>query len=227
MGVMAKITELPVEERPREKALLYGIDSLSNSELLSIILSYGVKNYPVMEVSNSLLSYFGGIENLQYATLSDLLLIKGINKAKALILLASFELNKRSNVFVNRKKVDLGYLVNFFKEFYRKEKQEKGFIVLLNSNDKLLFIKELFSGNENSLSFSAKKVISSIIQYDAKKYYLIHNHPSGNPNPSEDDRMTTSSIELITFGLSCQLVDHIIFGNESYYLINKNKKFNY
>lgn len=224
---MAKIKDLPLNERPREKALLKGINSLSNSELLSIIIANGTKNQSALEVSNNILSKVGGIENLYFLNLNDLLSIKGISKVKALSILASLELSKRASTNVKRINITLEYIVNYFHKLFEKEKQEKGYIILLDKNSNLLFIRELFSGNEYSLSFSTKLVISFIVQYDAKKYYLIHNHPSGSPNPSKDDLITTSSIELITMGMSCHLVDHLIFGEKSYYSIAKHKEFLY
>lgn len=221
---MAKIKDLPQNERPREKALLFGIEKLSNAELLALLISSGSKKMSSLEIANNLLVKTSGIENLKYLTLDELLEIEGINKAKALNILSIFEIAKRSYVEVKRKKIDINYLFEYFKSIYQNEKQEKSFLVLLNNKDELLFIKELFVGNENSLAFSSRVIISYIVKYDAKKYYLIHNHPSGNPQPSKNDILTTNTLELITLGISCSLVDHLIFGTDSCYSIIQKKQ---
>lgn len=224
---MAKIKELPLNERPREKALLYGINSLSNAELLALILKNGYKDISVIELANNLLIKANGIENLSSISYKELISIKGISDVKALDILSIFELFKRISTPLKRIKIDVNYLKNYFSNLYQNEKQEKAFIVLLDNKNQLIFIKDLFKGNEHSLSFSPKLIVSFIVQYDAKKYYLIHNHPSGIPTPSQDDLISTSSIELITLSMSCTLVDHLIFGDSSFYSINQKQEFAY
>ena len=125
---MAKIKDLPQNERPREKALLFGIEKLSNAELLALLISSGSKKMSSLEIANNLLVKTSGIENLKYLTLDELLEIEGINKAKALNILSIFEIAKRSYVEVKRKKIDINYLFEYFKSIYQNEKQEKSFL---------------------------------------------------------------------------------------------------
>lgn len=222
---MVKIKDLPLLERPREKAQLYGIETLTNSELLALIIANGTKKESALDIANHLLVELGGIENLKYANIKDLSSISGINDVKALHLLAIIELEKRINKTNKKVKVNEDFIVNYFHNVFKNQNQEKAYILLINGKNELLFIKEIFSGNENTIAFSSQIVISQIVKYNAKGYYLIHNHPSGNPTPSENDILSTNSIEFVTYGLSCKLIDHLIFGDQCYYSMNKKSSF--
>lgn len=222
---MSKITDLPSSERPREKAYLLGVENLSNIELLAIIISYGVKNMSAIDIASHLICQIKGIENLKYLTLSELLKIKGISKVKALTILSVIEIIKRTNCQVNFIKVDINYLTNLFIGLYENVRQEKSYLVLLDKNDNLLFLNSIFSGSENTLAISSNLILSYILKYDAKKFYLIHNHPSGDSTPSDNDIITTNSIELLTLSVSCHLVDHLIFAKDNYFSIRKQCKF--
>ena len=96
--------------------------------------------------------------------------------------------------------------------------------MLLDKNNNLIYLNSLFKGSESSLAISSKIILSYILKYNASKYYLIHNHPSGDSSPSEADIITTNSLEFITLSVSCQFVDHLIFGKNDYYSLRKNKK---
>ncbi len=222
---MGKIQNLPPEERPREKALRYGIEKLSNAELLSIVISSGTRKASALEIANNLLSHFGGIANLKYLRLNELISLDGISHVKALKLLAIDEIRRRMEQNLPERAITLNGLARHFSSVYRNAAMEKAYLVLLNRKKELLFIREIFAGNENSLAFSIKEVVSYIVAYSAHSYYLIHNHPSGNPMPSSDDIVTTTSLEMVTLGMGCVLIDHLIFSGRKYYSMNQKQIF--
>jgi DNA repair protein RadC len=220
---MVKIKELPAYERPREKALINGVESLSDLELLTLIISNGTRNNSALEIAISLLSEYNGIINFNRLTLDDLIKIRGINKIKAIKLLSVIEFSKRSQKIKPLEIINDDLLISYFSNLYKNMNQEKAYIVLTNKKKELLFIKEIFSGSEDCLVFSSKIVLSYLIKYNANYFYLIHNHPSGNPNPSEDDISTTNSLELITLSINSYLIDHLIIGNQSYYSFKRKE----
>ncbi len=222
---MSKIRELPPEERPREKALRYGIEKLSNAELLALVISSGTRKESALEIANRLLVKIGGIANLKYLRLNELVSLDGISLAKALNVLAIYEIHRRMEQGLPDKAITTEDLARHFASVYQNAATEKAYLVLLNRKKELLFIREIFSGNENTLAFSIREVVSHIVGYSAHSYYLIHNHPSGNPVPSSNDIVTTTSLEMVTLGLNCMLIDHLIFAGRQYYSMNRKQIF--
>lgn len=223
---MAKIKDLPKKERPREKALLYGIEKLSTAELFALILGNGTSKISVLEVANNLLVEMGGIKNIKYLTFSELVSVKGINTAKALKFLAIKEIIIRMNE-IGRHKLIHQELIEYYRVLFLNEIQEKAFVVLLTEHNIVIAIKEVGIGSEDTIAFSKKKVLKYIIQYDAKKFYLIHNHPSGNCTPSKSDITSTLTLEMMSLSVNCNLIDHYVFGKDGYYSINKKEKILY
>ena len=224
---MAKIKDLPLEERPREKALINGISTLTNAELIALIIASGNKKESALDIANNVLASSGGIEHLRYLTLDDLLKIEGISKAKALSILASIEVHSRTRKGSTKVKVDEKYLVNYFRQEYFEERQEKFYLVLTDLNNNLLYLNTLFIGRENRINVDGKLILSYILKYNAKKFYLIHNHPFGNPFPSDSDIATTEAIDFLSLGVQCTLMDHLVFGKESFYSIRKKQEYQY
>ena len=159
---MAKIKELPISERPREKALLFGIESLTNIELIAILISSGTKNNSAIEIASNLISKVNGIHNFKNLTFNELISVNGINKIKALYLLSIIELIKRTELKLERVKVNENYLVNYFFYKYKNEQQESSYLVLLDKNNNLIYLNSLFKGSESSLAISSKIILSYI-----------------------------------------------------------------
>lgn len=224
---MVNIKELPKMERPREKALLLGLDSLTNVELLALLISKGTKESSVMNIAMNILIKANGINDIDKLTYNELIEIPGISKVKALNILAIFELTKRINTSITSIYVDLTFLTNYFKNRFKDVHQEKCFIVLLNQRNQLLFIKELFSGNEGAIAFSSKLVISTFVKYNASKFYIIHNHPLGNPTPSIADIEQTENLIVLALGVNCVFQDHLIFGKDFYFSFKEQKVIQY
>lgn len=191
-----KIKNYPQEERPREKAYYYGIESLSNVELLALILRTGNKQESVLELAQRLINEVGGLAYLKDITYHQLVLIKGIKKAKAIEILAVIELTKRLRQVqgissVIKEPID-GY--NLVKDKLMFEQQEKVIILCLNSRLEVMKEKTVFIGSNNISIISGRELFKEALICGSSRIMVIHNHPSGNPTPSSEDVETTKRL---------------------------------
>ena len=181
-----KIKDMLNEEKPREKLSRLGVESLSDSELLSIILRTGNKNESVNELSTRILKSIGGVKNLKEMTLHTLTQISGVKLSKASTILASFELAKRS--LIDRDKIlfkSTNDMFNYVKGDFVNARQEKFLILLFDNKFKLIKKCELFKGTINTINVHPREVFREAIKESASFIILIHNHPSGDVTPSE------------------------------------------
>ena len=209
----------PINERPREKAIKNGINSLSNQELLALILRTGNKQMSVLELSQHLLNEIGGFNQLKTIDYYQLIKINGIKSAKAIEILASVEIAKRLSSFKETRQyikepMD-GYCV--VKDQLLFEKQEK--VILLCMNHRLELIKEklLFIGSDQASLLTGKEVFKEALLCGASQIMLIHNHPSGHPEPSIQDQQMTKHLMNMAKKLEIEMVDHLIIGDHCFY----------
>ena len=214
------IKDMLISDRPRERAIKYGISSLSNEELVSIILKSGTKNYSVKDLSNDLLSKVKSISELKNFTVSSLSKISGIGKVKAITLLASLELGKRvyylqdkSNVKLNNSKK----IYEYFKDLFIDENQENFYALYLDTKSNLISYKLLFKGTLNTSCVHPREIFKYAFLDSAYSIVIIHNHPSGDATPSNEDRELTSNLMNIGMIMSIPIVDHIIIGKNEYF----------
>lgn len=218
MGSLIK--DLLKEERPREKAKKYGVESLSNIELLALLFRTGKKNESVIDLSRKVLNQFDDLENIENLRDASLKSLSGIGEVKSLTLLAALELGKRvylkkekdSVVFNNSKSIYL-----YYQPFFIHEAQEKFVCLFLNNRNNLIKDKVLFMGSATRSIVSAKEVFREALLNNASKIVCVHNHPSGNPRPSKEDYLITQKLYEIGDILGIKVVDHIIMGKNSYY----------
>lgn len=213
------IKDLPLLERPREKAFKYGFNKLSNNELLSIILGCGTKGKSVIELSYDILNKYNGILGLKYTNLEELKSIKGISDAKATQLLAAIELSKRINDNYNvGTKINHGLDVfNLVGDYIKDEPQENFILILLDIKNKLINYQTLYKGGLNYNVIHMRDVFREIVKYNAHKFICVHNHPTGDPSPSEQDIITTKEIYNTSKIMGIRFMDHIIIGNNCYF----------
>lgn len=204
---------------PREKAILNGIESLTDAELLALLLRTGNKNQSVLELSSSILNDLNGISGFNSITLSKLLSFKGINKAKAIGLLAAIEFTKRLNIQVNENEV----YDNPSKVYYHLQPRmqsltkEHFMIMILDNHNRLITEKTLFIGSVNMSIVSAREIFREVLAFNGVCVICVHNHPSGDPHPSKEDiSMTNRLIELGQM-MNIDVIDHIIIGKNKYY----------
>lgn len=223
---MIKFKNIPKEERPRERLLLYGVDSLSNEELLMIILKTGIRDKSVKELSMEVLSRVGGIKNLNNLSLPKLQEIDGIGQVKAIEIMAVIELGKRINNNYKEEMILLnnpGVIVNYFNSLLRDLKQEVFYCVYLDNKKKYIDMKKLFMGTINSSLVHPREIFREAYLLSASYIICIHNHPSGDPTPSSEDINITNLIKEVGSLHAIYLVDHIIIGNNIYYSFFENK----
>lgn len=214
-----KIKNYPQEERPREKAYYHGIENLNNVELLALVLRTGNRQESVLELAQRVLNEVGGIIYLKDVTYYQLVSIKGIKKAKAIEILAVVELTKRlrnnQNIKAVIKEPKDGY--ELVKDKLMFEQQEKVIILCLNSRLEVMKEKTVFIGSNNISIISGRELFKEALICGSNRIMVIHNHPSGNPEPSMQDIETTDRLYKMAEELEIEIVDHLIIGREKFY----------
>lgn len=215
----------PVEERPREKAIYYGIETLSNQELVAVILRTGNKEMSVLNLSQFLLDEIGGFQELKDIDYQRLIQIKGIKQAKAIELMACIELAKRmqSKQSIKNRIKQPKDAYAYIKNKLMFEKQEKVILLCLNNHLEIVQDKLLFIGSGDVSLLETKEVFQYTLRSGCNRIILIHNHPSGNPKPSHEDQEITRKIEMMAKHLDIEFIDHIIIGDHCYYSFKSNQ----
>ncbi|MGI6709903.1 MAG: RadC family protein [Bacilli bacterium] len=218
------LKEIPVEDRPRERLEKNGPASLSNYELLAILLRTGYKEVSVLDLAKEIILKIEKLQKLSEITITELTEIKGIGKAKAIEIIAAIELGKRINKpILNNAKLDNAKLVYLlFKEEMQNLSQEHFKCIYLNSKSEIIEKKLLSIGSSNITIFNPKDILKWGIKLSAVGIILVHNHPSGDPLPSRADIKMTDAIINAAKMVDIKVVDHIIIGKEKYYSFNEN-----
>jgi len=217
------IKKLPELERPYEKAMLYGIQSLSNPELLAIIIKTGTKEKTSVELAQEILSIEKrGKENIQFlqeVSIEELTKIKGIGKIKAIQIKALCEFNKRMARPIQKAEIKIRTAENVSRLLMNEmqyEKREKVKVLVLNTKNILLRILDVSYGGTNSAVIEPKDILTEPTKMGAPKIILVHNHPSGDPTPSKEDIELTKRIYKASALLGIELLDHIVIGKQKY-----------
>ena len=210
---------------PREKALNYGFDSLSNAELVSLIIKSAYKEKNVFDLTEEILEKAGGFNNLLSLSYDELVSIKGIKKAKALEILAILEVSKRlakvDSVSENRTLNPL-ILVDYLRFNLGFSSQEEFFVVFLGAGGRILKASTLFKGTGDRAIVGVDDIFRNALLCKARSIVVAHNHPSGNCNPSKEDIDITRRISEGSKLVGITLLDHIIISNTSYYSFKSN-----
>ncbi|MBQ9011485.1 MAG: DNA repair protein RadC [Bacilli bacterium] len=220
-----RIKELPINERPRERLINEGVSSLSNEELLSIVLKTGTKDMSAKVLAGYILKEVGNVQNLKDITYYKLINIKGIGAAKACLILAFIELSKRMNIKFD-KIVDVRFKTPLIVYEYYKNKvskfQENFYCLYLDSGKKILSDKLLFIGTVNYSMVHPRDVFKEAYLLNATAFICVHNHPTGDVKPSKEDIEVTKRLEQIGNLMGIKLLDHIIIGENKYYSFLEN-----
>lgn len=218
-----KIKELPELERPYEKLELYGEKNLSNAELLAIIIKTGTKEETSVQISQKILNLndtnTDDLTFLQDLTIEEFMQIKGIGKVKAIQLKAVCELANRMSKPSNYKKVIIKEpydLARIMMKELRFQKREIAKIVVLNTKNQILKIKDIAYGGSNFANLSIKDILVEPITMKAPKIILVHNHPSGDCTPSRKDIDFTNRLYECSEMFNIQLIDHLVIGDMCY-----------
>jgi DNA repair protein RadC len=213
------IRDYPEDERPRERLIQDGPQSLSNHELLAIMLRTGSKEESVLQLSNRLLTSFEGLRLLKDASVDEMMSIKGIGSAKAVQIMAAVELGRR----IHRLQYEDRYVIrspedaaNYVMEDMRFLTQEHFVCLYLNTKNQVLHQQTIFIGSLNASIVHPREVFKEAFRRSAASFICLHNHPSGDPSPSREDIDVTKRLNECGKLIGIELLDHLIIGDQKF-----------
>jgi DNA repair protein RadC len=211
---MLSVKDLPLDDRPREKLSLRGAQSLTDAELLAIILRTAIKGKSVITMSHEIISENTNLAVLASKSLASLTKISGIGKDKAATLMAVFELSRRiqsqQKCFSDKKITSPKDVADIYIPLLRDELKERFFIICLNSANKIIKHEVISIGNLNSSVVHPREIFKAAVDHSSASIIILHNHPSGNPEPSNEDIAITRKIVEAGKILDIPVFDHII-----------------
>lgn len=220
------IKNMPENERPREKLIRYGPHTLSNSELLAILIRIGYKEHSALELANILLSHDDkGIRFLANCTVQELSKIKGIGKTKACQIIAAVELGNRlsRSLLEMKKKIKSPMdVTDMFINHMRFLEKEHFKVIFLNTKNEIIAYETISIGSLNASIVHPREVFNRAIKKSSASIILLHNHPSGNPEPSKEDINITKRLIKAGEIIGIEVLDHIIIGDGNYFSLKEN-----
>ncbi|MDO5039299.1 DNA repair protein RadC [Clostridium sp.] len=220
MNNYLKILDMPENERPKEKLLRYGAESLSNPELLAIILRTGTKGENVLSLSQRIISEFNGLNGILNASIKEMTEIKGVKESKASQMIAIAELFKRFNTYKSFNEFKRVTSPNDVASMLYGEmgtfNQEVLKLIILNTKNEIIKIKDVFKGSLNSSLIHPREIFNEAIRNSAASIIICHNHPSGDPTPSDEDIKVTIRLKECGEIIGIKLIDHVVIGRNIY-----------
>ncbi|MEO0094027.1 MAG: DNA repair protein RadC [candidate division WOR-3 bacterium] len=215
------VRDLPKSERPRERLLRLGPEALSAQEILAVILSRGTAGKSVMNIAQELLSKFGNLKAIASASIEELCQIDGIGPAKACQIKAALELGKRAEGYPeDLSKIEIKTtqdVLRVVRPKLKDKKKEYFLLLLLDSRNQLIRPVDISIGSLDATVVHPREVFKEAIAASAASVICVHNHPSGNPEPSDDDLNLTKRLVQAGNLLGIEILDHIIIGALNYY----------
>ncbi|MEK3981063.1 DNA repair protein RadC [Psychrobacillus sp. FSL K6-2836] len=213
------IRDVHVSDRPRERLVRQGASSLSNQELIAILLRTGTKQESVLHLANRVLNYFEQIQELKNASIEEITAVKGIGQAKAVQLLAAVELGKR----LSRQKTDDKFTIRspkdaatYLMQDMTSLNQEHFVTLFLNVKNQILHKQTIFIGSLNASIVHPREIFREAVKRSAASIICAHNHPSGNPAPSKEDIDVTKRLYEAGLLMGIELIDHVIIGDHQF-----------
>ncbi len=213
------IRDLPQGERPRERLRAFGPKSLSNTELIAILLRTGLPGENVLAVSSRLLARFDGLAGLGRVSFAELCAERGLSEAKSSQLMAALELGRRFVSLAPQERAVINSpqdVANLLLAEMSVLDQEHLKVLLLNTRNEVLGIQEIYVGNVNSSVIRASEVFRPAVQANAPSIIVVHNHPSGDPTPSPEDVLVTRETRTSGEMMDIEVLDHVIIGSNGY-----------
>ncbi|MFW6014682.1 MAG: RadC family protein [Candidatus Nanoarchaeia archaeon] len=213
-----RMIDISTQNRPRERMLKKGPDVLSDAELLAVVLQKGTKRSNVVNLAQKILGKYS-LENLQDLSVNQLKAIAGIGEAKALQVIALAEIGKRLNSAKKQKKriKKPQDVYEHMKENVKNLKQEHFFVLSLDTKNKILAEKIIAIGTLNAALLHPREIFKEAIKNSANSIIIVHNHPTGDPEPSNEDIKITEDIMKAAELIGINVLDHIILGDSSYW----------
>lgn len=206
-------------ELPRERLIQQGAKSLSNSELLAILINTGRQGYSSIDIANDIMNKYPNLKELKQLSIDDLVRIKGIGTYKATTLKAAFELGERMNTRSTHEKVKIKSPKDVADMMMAKMKdltQEHFVALFLNSKNVVMKEEVIYKGTLNSSVIHPREVFNAAIRASSNAIIVVHNHPSGDVTPSKEDIATTIRLKECGHILGIDLLDHIIIGDQKF-----------
>lgn len=215
-----RIKEMPRTDRPRERIILAGAGSLTNYELLAVLLKTGTSGMGVLEFAEMILRRFGGLSGLDRVTFDQLRQVKGIGEAKAAELIAAIEFGKRIHeATANRESRQIRSAEDVYELVCAKMRSldhEELWVINVDSKNRVLAIDQLYKGSVNASTIRIAEVFQGAVSRKAMGIILVHNHPSGDPTPSDLDFVVTRNVKEAGRILEIALLDHVVIGAGDY-----------
>jgi len=217
---MAKVKDLPIADRPREKLLLRGPQNLTDAELLAILLRTGTKGKSVISMAQEIINKHMNLAQLASKSSADLIKTSGVGKDKAATLIAAFEISRRilsqTKWYSQKKITSPADVAEIFIPLLRDEVKEQFLVVCLSSANKIIRYEKISIGNLNSSVVHPREIFKAAIENNSASIILIHNHPSENPEPSNEDISITKKLVEAGKIMDIPIFDHIIIAGNSY-----------
>ncbi len=215
------IKDWAVEDRPREKLLKKGVQSLSDAEIIALLIRSGTRNESAVELSKKVLkSANNNLNELGKLDIPELIKMKGIGEAKAITILAALELGRRrkiSDVLTKRKITQSKDVYELFQPIIGDLPHEEFWILLLNRSNRIIEKIKISQGGISGTVIDVKIILKQAVEKLASSVILCHNHPSGNRNPSNSDDLITNKLKEGSQLLDIQVLDHIIIADIEYF----------
>ncbi|QDP42171.1 RadC family protein [Radiobacillus deserti] len=213
------LKDVPKQDRPRERLLALGPKTLSNQELLAILLGTGNKEESVVELAQRILMHFEGLVLLKDCTIEELTAIKGIGTAKGVLILSAIELGKRMHQY----KAEDRYVIRspedgaeFVMEEMRDLNQEHFVCIFLDTKNQVIHRQTIFIGSLNASIVHPREVFREAVKRSAASIICAHNHPSGDPSPSQEDIHVTKRLVECGKMIGIELLDHLVIGDRKF-----------
>ena len=214
------IKDLPEHDRPRERLIKFGADKLQDAELLAILLRVGGVEGTAIDLARELLTKFGGFRGLDARSVSELCEINSVGPAKAAQVKAALEIGKRmfaENVRIKEKIESCEDVYNLVGPYMRDLNREEFKIILLSTRNNLILEKTLFEGSLSESLVNTREIIKEALNQSAASIIFVHNHPSGDPTPSTEDKHITQRLVSACKLVGIKPLDHIVIGKNQYY----------
>ena len=213
------IRDVHEADRPRERLIRQGAESLSNQELIAFLLRTGTKQESVLHLANRVLTYFEQLHELKTATIEEMTAVKGIGEAKGVQLLAAIELGRR----LAQQKTDRKFTVRspkdaatFLMADMTSLNQENFVVLFMNVKNQVLHRQTIFIGSLNASIVHPREIFREAVKRSAASIICAHNHPSGNPSPSPEDIEVTKRLQEAGKIMGIELLDHVIIGDHQF-----------
>jgi DNA repair protein RadC len=222
------IKNWPKDDRPREKLFKEGEHKLSNTELLAILLRSGVRGQSAIDLARKIIQKFKTFRNLSHTDLSQWQEFKGLGEAKIAQIRAAIEIGRRfqeEEIKQNKPKIKSAKdVAEFIMPRMRDLKKEVFKVLLLNSQNQIIDIIEIIEGTVNQAHPIIREIFQKAMQHFANSIICIHNHPSGDPKPSREDKIFTDELMQAGKVLQIKVLDHVIMGDGDWFSFEEEKK---